>query len=318
MTTVKVYTARFGYRAGNSGDECSRYVIQMILPDREVLIESDPNRANLFAVGSVLDKLPVDQPGRRAVWGTGLIDENHRLHIPENDDVGFFALRGPLTARRVSGAWWGGAPDLGYGDPGILASLIWPELMETPKRYTLGIVAHYVDMDADELCVLVRRHGEGVTVIDPCAPLRDVLRGIAECEAVLSSSLHGLIFAESMRVPNAWLRMGDRVAGGSFKFRDWYAALNGASDALSISMTEAHGVPLDELASMTVLTPNEVVDPMRTRLRETLIDAVEWLDEEPEPEPEPAPPDGPPPTRITEGKEPPPEKMDSDEPEATP
>ena len=286
MKPIRVFTARYGFRRGNSGDECSLHVLRALLPGREIIVESEPERANLFAVGSVLDKIPVGQPRRRAVWGTGLIDEFHRLTIPEGDDVGVFAVRGPLTAVRVRLGGAGLTGDLPYGDAGVLVSEVWPRMPDTPTRYRLGVVAHYVDMDDNELCVLARRHGDEVTVIDPCAPVHDVLRGIAECEAVLSSSLHGLVFAESIGIPSAWFRISDKIAGGSFKFRDWYTALREETDPLPMSMAEAHGLSISEIVSRCTLNRGDEVEAMRLRLIVALESAVAWLDAEPESEQE--------------------------------
>lgn len=281
MKTVRVFTARYGYRNSNSGDQISSHILRSLLPGREIIVEPDPARANLFAVGSVLDQMVRVEGRRIAVCGTGLIDEDHRSHL-SGEDVGVFALRGPLTAvrTRIGGLKVDSA--VSFGDLGIFARDLWPELADSPKRYRLGIVPHYVDCDDDELCALAMRHGDQLTVIDPCAPVLDVLRAISECEAVLSSSLHGLVFAESLGVPSQWLRLGDRLAGGSFKFRDWYAALDGYPDVVSMNMAEAHGMSVDELVSHCCLAPEDCVEAMRVRLTGALVRAVEWLDEEPE------------------------------------
>jgi hypothetical protein len=58
-------------------------------------------------------------------------------------------------------------------------------------------------------------------VFDPPA---DVVGAIAGCDFVLSSSLHGLVVADSFGIPNAWLRVSDRQRGEGFKYRDYYAA----------------------------------------------------------------------------------------------
>ena len=55
--------------------------------------------------------------------------------------------------------------------------------------------------------------------------LLSLLDGIASCRFLFSSSLHGLIFADSYSVPNAHLRLSTRVLGAEHKFRDYYGSV---------------------------------------------------------------------------------------------
>jgi pyruvyltransferase len=38
--------------------------------------------------------------------------------------------------------------------------------------------------------------------------------------------LHGLVFADSLGVPNKWIYLTDKLAGGSFKFHDYYSVFH--------------------------------------------------------------------------------------------
>ena len=49
------------------------------------------------------------------------------------------------------------------------------------------------------------------------------LRRMSTCAVVLSTSLHGLVFAEALGIPNLWVKAGDRLPGGEFKFHDWFS-----------------------------------------------------------------------------------------------
>src|SRR5699024_6623502 len=111
--------------------------------------------------------------------------------------------------------------DVALGDPGILA----PLLVDGPvkKRYSLGVIPHYHDVSSpviEQLRVL----GPGVRVIDVAWTPQEVAREIAACDAVISSSLHGLIFSDALGVPNAHIRLGDKLKGGLYKFHDYYSA----------------------------------------------------------------------------------------------
>ncbi|RGY81624.1 hypothetical protein DXA18_05515 [Dorea sp. AM58-8] len=51
-----------------------------------------------------------------------------------------------------------------------------------------------------------------------------VVKEIAECRYIISSSLHGLIVADSLGIPNMYLVFGDRLLGDGYKFEDYYSA----------------------------------------------------------------------------------------------
>lgn len=53
----------------------------------------------------------------------------------------------------------------------------------------------------------------------------DVIDDIASCDAILSSSLHGLIVAEAYGIPNVWIEFGKPLIGGHFKFHDFFLSI---------------------------------------------------------------------------------------------
>jgi hypothetical protein len=108
-----------------------------------------------------------------------------------------------------------------YGDPAILL----PRFIRPPgevHRGAIGIVPHYVDYEE-----ALGRWGvfEGVRVVDVRGPFREVVVEIASCEAVLSSSLHGLIIPHAYGVPAAWIQLSGRLFGDNVKFQDYFASL---------------------------------------------------------------------------------------------
>jgi pyruvyltransferase len=80
-------------------------------------------------------------------------------------------------------------------------------------------VLHYIDID---LAPCVQAAYPDVHMIDVTAEPAQVMCEIARCSTVISSSLHGLVAAEALGIPAAWVVLSDRVAGGTFKFHDYY------------------------------------------------------------------------------------------------
>ena len=237
LPPLRLYHGMCGYRCGNAGDVFSADLIRGLY-GVPVEVVSEPEVATIFAGGSLLDGVHpnVVPPESTAIlWGTGMLSEWSRFA----GSARIVAVRGPLTRARCRGA-----ETAVLGDPGLLVSRVWPAAPE--KRWRLGIVPHYVDAQDENIAIYARRSPDRVTVIDICSPVRDVLRAISECEYILSSSLHGLVFADSYGVPNAWIRPSDKLQGGSYKFRDYRASL-GYHDAMPIPFTSAE--PLEEMAS---------------------------------------------------------------------
>ena len=44
------------------------------------------------------------------------------------------------------------------------------------------------------------------------------------CETIASSSLHGLIAADSFHIPNLWIKLSNRIIGNDFKYHDYYSS----------------------------------------------------------------------------------------------
>jgi len=90
-------------------------------------------------------------------------------------------------------------------------------------KYTLGIVPHYVDQNHPALRALSERYPTEIKVIDVRDGVEQIVGQIAECEQIISSSLHGLIAADALCKRNKWILISSRVLGGQFKFRDYFS-----------------------------------------------------------------------------------------------
>ena len=92
-----------------------------------------------------------------------------------------------------------------------------------------------------------------------------VVKEIAKCRYVLSSSLHGLIVADSFHIPNMYLVFGDRLLGDGYKFDDYYSAY-GITQKPRDLRTEA--MPeLSEIEKEYQILP-ELVEEKKRQMRE--------------------------------------------------
>lgn len=199
----------------NFGDELTPPLVERLTGRR--VTWADPASCDLVGAGSVVQMIlrrrGENQP---RVWGSGFIRAGAEDEPPARLDA--LAVRGRSTLGRVESL--SSAP-VALGDPGILAPLLLDGRVR--KKHTLGVIPHYHDA-ASPVVDRLRSFGPGVRIIDVAWTPQEVAREIASCDAVLSSSLHGLIFSDALGVPNAHIRLGDRLKGGLYKFHDYYSA----------------------------------------------------------------------------------------------
>ena len=187
---------------------------------------------NLVAIGSILEGVVDarrDQP--LWVWGSGFIKEGGKV---EPTMLRCAAVRGPLTAKRLVSE----VRPQALGDPGVLADRLLRRPVQT--RWEIGVVPHYVDLAHPLIGELRDRHSEAI-VISPLLSPEVFVERIASCRAVISSSLHGLIVADSAGVPNMWVEFSDRIIGKGYKYRD-YLANFGITDPKPRDINRADGI----------------------------------------------------------------------------
>jgi len=184
----------------NFGDELGPALLHSVLGAQPIRV-SRHYKGKVLAVGSILQTALAASD---VVWGSGLIRD--QTILPPRG-VKFLAVRGPLTRDRVLAD----VPAV-YGDPAILLPKFHRTSVE--KTHAIGIVPHYHDREAMSIA------NSAISVIDVGRPWRSVVDAIRSCERVISSSLHGIIVAEAYGIPATWVRITDRIAGGTFKFHD--------------------------------------------------------------------------------------------------
>ncbi|HVJ17320.1 MAG TPA: polysaccharide pyruvyl transferase family protein [Polyangiaceae bacterium] len=227
---------------GNFGDVLNPYVVERLsgLPPRYV-----PAGDGILAIGSIIK---FAKAGTK-VWGAG----TPRMTDNLSPAASYLAVRGPLTRELVLRS--GGDAPPRYGDPALLLPRIRPA--RSSKKYRLGLIRHgvHVDQPIDledvrEISVLRIGYDEIEAFIDD----------VTECEAIISTSLHGLIVAHAYGIPARWATFGgapSQIAGDGTKFHDHFMALGIAKHdpidlSVRASLTAADAALCDEVATIPV------------------------------------------------------------------
>ena len=207
---------------GNLGDMINPYLVEGLtgVPPKYT---SRPPR--VLAIGSIIK---FARKGEQ-VWGSGCPAADRTI----DPEAVFRAVRGPLTRRMVLEAG-GDCPPV-YGDPAWLLPLIYPDRKPT-KTHKVGLIRHYthraqpIRLDDDVREIEVIRDGR--------AGIEAFLDEMLSCEAIVSSSLHGVIIANAYGIPAklATFRKSDRqIPGDGMKFEDYFLSI-GRRDVMALEL----------------------------------------------------------------------------------
>lgn len=163
------------------------------------------NDYNAIMIGSI---------AKFAMTGTHILGAGFMNHNdPVCKEAAWHWVRGPLSAEKVTKAT-GQTPKL-LGDAAALLPLMWPAPPQ--KKHKLGIVPHHIDF--------AHTPRTAAPIVDLTQQAQHVTAAIAECERVITSSLHGLIVAHAYGIPAALVKFGNRLKGDGFKFEDYFASV---------------------------------------------------------------------------------------------
>lgn len=212
--TINAYWWRPKRQPWNFGDELGAIILRK-LGYRVKRVSFA--KANVLLTGTMLDSAETKNP-TITVLGSG----SGHTHKAEHS-FNILAVRGRLTAKALK------APkSTPLGDLGLLASRIWPK---SPTRYNIGVVRHYVDKEEYPFADII---------IDATEPAEEVIKKISSCRVILSSSLHGIIVADSYGIPTMRIARDD-VITGDWKWLDHKTALDRPINDVQDALLEAIG-----------------------------------------------------------------------------
>jgi pyruvyltransferase len=187
----------------NFGDVLGPELIKRFTEKTPIWVSA--SESSLVTVGSILEHLPENYEG--TVAGIGVAHKETKKSL-ENANV--VCLRGRLT---LAASQIKNVPLL--SDPGLLAPDLLTDLPE--KQYEFGIIPHYADKTK-------RRYPKAlhINILDP---IDKIIFNAAKCKKIVSSSLHGIILADSLQIPRKWVRY-DKVQGDGYKFFDYASSFD--------------------------------------------------------------------------------------------
>ncbi len=153
------------------------------------------------------------------IWSTGFMNHADADEFPIRKRIEYRSCRGELTRRRLEKIA-GKKLSIPVGDAGLLVERM--SLGKREKRHSIGIIPHWREID-EPVFQALHDHYDRATFIDVREDPMTVVKQIASCDHILSSSLHGLIVADAFHIPNLYMRCTDKPKGDGYKFADYYS-----------------------------------------------------------------------------------------------
>lgn len=206
----------------NFGDELSVYIVEK-LSQKSAVFANSTDDGKLVAIGSLLtyDVIHSDS----VIWGTGTLTKNavklfpkvfpltrslptlaRRLKESNKNVASIRAVRGPLTRKALIDAGIS-CPEI-YGDPAIVMPRIYHPKPTTKSK--VGLILHYSQERLFEQRTLNKTGRELFKLISikrqGNEQLESFIDEVCSCEKIFSTSLHGLIIAQTYGIPAQWMR----------------------------------------------------------------------------------------------------------------
>lgn len=233
---IKLYYV--GAKGLNFGDSINPIVFERLLNIKTK--RGYPTYSDVIGIGSLMERLNLKdilntkcgyffRYSYKPIYtmGTGyktafvpyskFLDRPYRKIIP-------LVLRGKLSHKTLENFCKKKFENVAYGDLGLIFNFLLNKL--EPKKYSVGIIPHLFDYNNPIIYKLAEFYGKNACIINLEEEPLTVLEKIQQCETVLSSSLHGLIAADSLNIPNKRIKISylrEQQTQVDFKFNDYYS-----------------------------------------------------------------------------------------------
>ena len=132
----------------------------------------------------------------------------------------------------------------------------------------VGVFPLYYDWNSDYLYFIF---ASGIKIIRVEDTPIQVARDMLSCICILSSSLHGLIFADALGIPNRRIVLSDEIIGGDLKFDDYYSVYyenpEEAPETIDLRKTTVTDETIDDIIKNYVNVERKMDEQCRALLK---------------------------------------------------
>lgn len=228
----------------NIGDSLALVIYQWMLDRNDIKKDAKVTKIiHVMTIGSLIGMVPFDA----VIWGTGIhrISSIYKLvKYKRMVKYDIRAVRGPLTKNVLEYAGYN-CSNCNYGDPAILMPLIYTPSVK--KKYDYSVI-HHIDK------INIESNNNYHMIDVRTTNYKYFVEEICSSKLIISSSLHGIILAESYGVPAIFINedMNDEL----FKFYDWYFSTGRKNVVMATSISEALNITPMELPDLAEMRNN--------------------------------------------------------------
>jgi len=215
----------------NVGDALSVYIVWNVMKEKRVSLKRNDNK--LLGIGSIMNHARTGD----VIWGTGynsVKDESTYIF----SDLVVKAVRGPITKKFLESR--GVTVPSVFGDPGLLTSRYFPKSNKQDIEY---LVIPHISERKDKF--------QAPHILETKGCVEEFMKEIVRAKKVISSSLHGIIIAESFGIPAVLLK--DNNGEGDEKYHDYYQGTGRLDFPMCCSLKDALDAtpcPLPDVAKL--------------------------------------------------------------------
>lgn len=227
----------------NLGDSLSEVVFRWMLLQRGLSGDEKTKKTiHLMGIGSLIGMGRFDA----TVWGSGILNFLQIYNVAKQSRYRKYdvrAVRGPITRKILIENGYN-CPAI-MGDPAILMPLIY-QPQKAEKCYDISIIQHWKYND-NKLNKLSEYHHINIETDD----YKSFVDELVKSKRIISSSLHGIILAETYGIPAVLLNTG--IDEEMIKFYDWYLSTGRKKVIYAETLEEAiqmNPMPLPDLNNM--------------------------------------------------------------------
>lgn len=230
----------------NIGDYLSKVVYQWMVMNGNCDINKKTRKTiHFLAIGSLIGLSNYDA----TIWGSGIHCIGSIKNVLKHNRFVKYdirAVRGPITKAILNSSGYDTNKCV-CGDPAILMPMIYKGDLCNKKKYKYSLIRHH--------------SVEPSRVPNNCNPIsihtndyKYFIDEIISSECVISSSLHGIIIAESYGIPAIFLN--DNLENELIKFYDWYFSTGRMTVKIAKTVEEALKITPMEVPNLKKMQNN--------------------------------------------------------------